>query len=92
MTREELNEILDDLMFNKVANDFFNNYLSTNFEYIINDHKYKVELLEEDYQVHYGISKDETAFMVYTDDGKRYIVTWAGREVLDLNTGDWWIY
>lgn len=100
MTRDELNAMLDELMFDKVPNDYFSGKMQITYTdeqefipivYEINNYKFYVGGLDEDYQADYGISRDDTAFLVCTDETD-YIVTWASREVLDLNTGDWWVY
>ena len=99
LEKEVLNDIIDNLIFDVIVDDVLDNKIAVTYNgsdivcdtYIINKIEINVSMLDEDYQVSYGIPRSESAFYIIIDD-HWYIATVATRQICDLSTNEWWSY
>ena len=99
LEKEALNDIIENLIFNVIVDDVLNNKIAITYDfsdvvcdtYKVNNIEIDVSMLDEDYQVSYGIPRSESAFYVIIDN-HWYIATVATRQICDLSTNEWWSY
>ena len=99
LEKEVLNSIIDNLIFDVIVDDVLDNKIAITYKgsdivcdtYKINNIEINVSMLDEDYQISYGIPRSESAFYIIIDN-HWYIATVATRQICDLSTNEWWSY